>query len=339
MSFNANEIISECFQSKPSELKLLFREAFELRRKNFPNVIYFYSPGVIRFASSFNDAKSLLKFPAISITGRKCYLNCEHCKGKLLERMIPAETPQKLFKICLKIKEANGEGCLISGGSSKDGHVPLINFIPTIKKVKKLGLKIVVHTGLIDQNLAEALASIDVDGVMIDIIGSNETINKVYHLNSTIESFENSLSLLESNTIPSIPHIVVGLHFGKLKGEKEALKMVARHRIAALVIVSLMPLEGTRMEDVAPPSPIKVAKVILAARFLMPNIPLLLGCASPRGLYKIYLDAFSIKAGVNGIAYPSDEAYGLANKLKLKVKTFNECCSLLWKEFCKREKT
>jgi uncharacterized radical SAM superfamily protein len=88
-----------------------------------------------------------------------------------------------------------------------------------------------------------------------------------------------------------------------------------------------------------PPSPIKVAKVILAARILMPNIPLLLGCASPRGLYKIYLNAFSIKAGVNGIAYPSDEAYGLADKLKLKVKTFNECCSLLWKELSKRENT
>ena len=96
MSFNADEIIGKCLQSKSSELKLLFREAFELRKKNFLNTIYFYSPGVICFTSSFNDTKSLLKFPAISITGRKCYLNCEHCKGKLLEGMIPAENPSKI---------------------------------------------------------------------------------------------------------------------------------------------------------------------------------------------------------------------------------------------------
>ncbi|MEM2227205.1 MAG: radical SAM protein [Candidatus Bathyarchaeia archaeon] len=329
-----NEAINKGFQGKP--LEFLFKEAYKLRKKVFSNIIYFYSPGVAYFTLSFNDALSLIKFPAISITGRRCYLNCEHCKGKLLERMIPAETPRKLFKVCLKIKEANGEGCLISGGSLKNGHVPLMDFIPTIKKAKKLGLKIVVHTGVIDESLAEALASIDVDGVMIDIIGSKETINKVYHLNRNIESFEHSLSLLESNNIPSIPHIVVGLHFGRLKGEWEALKIVARHRISALVIVALMPLEGTSMENVTPPSPIEVAKVILTARMLMPTTPLLLGCASSKGLYKARLDVLSIKAGVNGIAYPSEEAYRLASKLKLKIKLRNECCSLLWKEFYKK---
>ena len=330
---NINEVIEQCFQNNLSEFKLLFEKAYNLRRKYFSDVIYFYAPGMVYFDTFFYKAVNPLRFPALSITGRTCHLNCEHCRGKLLENMIPVENPDDLFKICLTIKEQGGKGCLISGGSLKDGSVPLMKFIPAIKRVKEeLGLRMVIHTGLISPKMAEALATVDVDGVMLDIIGSNETIRKVYHLDRTVEDFEYSLILLEQNGIPTIPHIVVGLHFGKLEGEKEALKIVARRRIAALVIVVFMPLRGTPMENIDPPPPIVVAKVMLAARFLMPNIPLLLGCACPRGPYKASVDVLSIRAGVNGIAYPSGEAYDFATKLGLKVKIYDECCSLLWKE-------
>jgi len=119
-----------------------------------------------------------------------------------------------------------------------------------------------------------------------------------------------------------------------LEEEKEALKIVARHRLAALVVVMFMPLKGTPMENVEPPSPV-VARILLAARFLMPDTPLLLGCARPGGPYKASVDIFGIKAGVNGIAYPSEEAYNFATRLGLKIKIYDECCSLLWKEITK----
>ena len=333
---NGEDVIELCFQSKLPELRLLFEKAYNLRRKYFPDIIYFYVPGMVHFDTSFHRAVDPLRFPALSVTGRTCYLNCEHCRGRLLENMIPVKDPDDMFKICLKIREHGGRGCLISGGSLKDGSVPLMKFIPVIKRIKEeLGLKVVIHTGLIGPEIAEALATVDVDGVMLDIIGSNETIKKVYHLDRSVEDFEYSLILLEENDVPTIPHVVVGLHFGKLKGEKEALKIVARHRIAALVIVVFMSLKGTPMENVKPPPPIVVAKVMLAARFLMPNTPLLLGCARPKGLYKANVDVFGIKAGVNGIAYPSEEAYNFATRLGLKVKIYDECCSLLWKEIMK----
>lgn len=331
---NYNNVIEFCLQSRLSELETLFKKAYNLRKKNFPDIIYFYTPGMIHFDTFFHKAVNPYRFPALSVTGRTCYLNCEHCKGKLLENMISIKNPDDLFKMCLKIKGHGGRGCLISGGSLRNGSVPLMEFIPVIKRVKEeLGLEVVIHTGLISPEVAEALATVNVDGVMLDIIGSNETIRKVYHLDRSVEDFEHSLILLEKNGIPIIPHVVVGLHFGKLKGEKEALKIVSRHRIAALVIVVFMPLKGTPMEYVEPPPPIVVAKVMLAARFLMPDMPLLLGCASPRGPYKASVDVFGIKAGVNGIAYPSEEAYNLATKLGLKVEIYDKCCSLLWKEF------
>ena len=150
-----------------------------------------------------------------------CYLNCEHCREKLLETMLPALNPNDLFRICLKNKRKGGTGCLISGGCLKDGKVPLMKYISVIKQIKeKLKLKVVVHTGLVTHSIAEALASANVDGVMLDIIGANETIKRIYHLNHKVEDFENALAILEQHNIPTIPHIVVGLHFGRIKGQK-----------------------------------------------------------------------------------------------------------------------
>ena len=203
---NCDDAIELCFQSKFSELETLFKRAYSLRRKHFPDVIYFYAPGMVHFDTFFHKAVNPYRFPALSVTGRTCYLNCEHRKGKLLENMIPVTDPDDLFKICLRIKEHGGNGCLISGGSLKDGNVPLIKFIPAIKRVKEeLGLKVVAHTGLINSELAEALAAVDVDSVMLDIIGSNETIRKVYRLDRDVKNFEHSLILLEQKKHITLP--------------------------------------------------------------------------------------------------------------------------------------
>lgn len=314
-------------------LAALLHRAYEKRKENFTNVLYFYKPKIAR-GSPFQNVEEKLKFPAVSITGKKCYLNCKHCEGKLLEGMIPAETPKELFKVCLAVKEAGGEGCLISGGSLKDGRPPLTKFVGTIKRAKReLGLKIVVHAGLIDPSLAEALASAEVDGIMMDIVGSSETVKDVCRVEDyDISKLDEALSLLERSHVPTIPHIVAGLHFGRFKGEWEALRIAANHEIKALAIVVLTPLDGTPMEGASPPSPLDVAKLLSTARLLMPKIPLLLGCARPRGPYSAALESLSIKAGVNGVAYPSEEAYGLAAKLGLKPETREECCSLIWKE-------
>lgn len=247
--------------------------------------------------------------------------------------MIPATTPQELYDVCAEINRKGSRGCLISGGSLDDGTVPLIDFIPTIRQVKqKLGLKVVVHTGLITPPLAKALADTGIDAAMLDVLGSKDTISKVYHLDCDIDSFDYSLSLLEEKKIPIVPHIVVGIHYGKLEGERQALAMILKHRHAAVVVVALMPLAHTPMEHAAPPSPWDVARVILASRLSMPSTPLLLGCARPRGMHKIKTDILAIKAGVDGIAYPSEEVCNFAQKSGLNIEFHQECCSLLWQE-------
>lgn len=249
-----------------------------------------------------------------------------------METMIPATTPKRLWEVCIKIKETGGRGCLISGGSLKDGSVPLMDFVPTVKRVKReLKLDVVIHTGIVYPRLAEALAKADIDAAMIDVIGSSETIRNVYHLNLTAHAFDRSLSLLEQNQIPIVPHIVVGIHYGRIKGERRALQIISRHRSAALVVVALMPLDQTSMENLRPPLPLDIARVILASRFMMPNTPVILGCVRPRGEHKSQTDMLAIRAGVSGIAYPSEKGYNFAKKAGLDIKFSEECCALAYR--------
>lgn len=329
----SEELLERCFSQPFEKLEPLFDEAYRISRSNFSNLIHFYVPGMVHFDTPFYKSNGSHGFPGISVTARSCQLNCEHCHGKLLESMIPATTPQELYNVCVEIRERGSRGCLISGGSLRDGSVPLMDFVPTIKRIKQdLGLKIVVHTGLIFPPLAEALAEANIDAAMLDVIGSKDSIKEVYHLDCDTDAFDRSLSLLEQQNIPIVPHIVVGIHFGKLKGEKEALAIILRHHPAAVVVVALMPLSGAPMEQVAPPSPQEIARVVLATRLLMPTTPLLLGCARPRGMHKIETDILGIKAGVNGIAYPSEEVCNFAKSLGLEFKFAQQCCSLLWQD-------
>jgi len=326
-------LIEDCFNASSRRLFSIFEKAYRLSRRNFRDVIHFYAPGMVRYATSFYQAGDPYRFPGISITGRTCQLNCEHCRGKMLENMIPAPTPEKLFKTCELVKKAGGVGCLITGGGIHDGSVPLKKFVPVMKRIKReIGLKLAVHVGLIDQSLAEELVDVGVDAAMVDILGADETVRKVYHLDRSVEDFSSTLSVLEKNCIPTVPHIVVGIHYGRLLGEGKAVEMLARHRPAAVVVVALMPLAGTPMGHAAPPSPMDIARVILASRLSMPRTPIILGCARPRGEQRIETDILALKAGVNGLAYPCEEAYRLAEKLKLSVEFHSECCSLLWRE-------
>ena len=86
------------------------------------------------------------------------------------------------------------------------------------------------------------------------------------------------------------------------------------------------------MEHVAPPSPLDIARVILASRFIMPNTLLILGCARPGGKHKSETDVLAIKAGVSGIAYPSEEGYSFAKKTGLDIRFSEKCCALTYKD-------
>jgi len=295
-----------------------------------PKKARFYAPSFMHYKTSSYRSKPN-QFPTISVTGKGCTLNCKHCEGKVLETMHPAETPEKLFELSSKLKQNGALGILVSGGCLPNGSVPLKQFIPVLEKIKReLGLTVNVHTGIVDAATAEALKNAGVDAALIDIIGSNETIKEIYNLNMAVEDYANSLKALHEARLNFVPHVIVGLHNGKLRGEFHALKLIARFKPSALVIIAFMPIRGTVMALVKPPQPADIAKVTATARLMFPEAPLALGCMRPRGKHRAETDVLCLKAGVNAIAFPSEEAIEYAENQGYTLSFSSYCCSQIY---------
>jgi uncharacterized radical SAM superfamily protein len=331
------DIVDTCFQQPFASLKNLFSKAEQIFKQNFGNRLFLYAPGMVNYETSYCKS-SPLSFPAISITGRWCYLNCEHCGGKLLESMFPASSPDQLYHLMRKLIEKGAKGFLVSGGSNKEGYVPLEPFLPMVAKIKReFTVEVVVHCGLAPPPLVDALAEAAVDGVLVDVVGSDLTLKQVCHLEQQVEVFEDLLKRLSDHSLPVVPHIVVGMHYGKILGEKAALEIISRFQPAAVVIVALMPLEGTGMMYATPASPGDIGRVMLAARLLLPSTPIVLGCARPRGDSRVSTDALAVRCGVNGVTYPSDALFTICKRKGINLIFSEKCCGLIWKDISKHE--
>jgi uncharacterized radical SAM superfamily protein len=298
--------------------------------------VHFYAPSFMHYKTSYY-CSSPTRFPTVSVTGTACALNCRHCGGKILQTMHPANTPEKLFELAVKLKQNGASGCLISGGCLPDGSVPLKQFIPAIEKIKReLGLTVFVHTGIIDAATATALKTAGVDAALIDIIGSDETIRKVCNLNVTVKDYARSLNALQEAGLNFAPHVIVGLHDGKLKGEFRALKMVSSCKPSAIVVIAFMPIYGTAMANAKPPQPAEIAKVTATARLMFPETPLVLGCMRPKGKHRAETDVLALKAGVDAIAFPSEEAVKYAEAQGRAFSFSSYCCAQIYVDAASR---
>ncbi len=294
--------------------------------------IRFYAPSFMCYKTSYFHS-SPSAFPSISVTGSACTLKCKHCNGRVLNTMFPAPNPKELINLCSKLKNEGAIGCLISGGCLPDGSVPLDRFVDAIAKIKRdLGLTIVTHTRVIDLPMARRLKEAGVDAALIDVIGSNETIREIYQLKVKVKDYERSLRALHESGIPLVPHVLVGLHYGKLKGELQALKMISKYSPSAVIIIAFMPIRGTPMEKVNPPTPEDIARVMVTARLMMPQTPMVLGCMRPKGEHRTKTDKLAVEAGVNAIAFPAEEAIYLAESMGLEITFSSLCCSQIFED-------
>jgi hypothetical protein len=306
--------------------------AFALRRANFPDEVTFHAPGLKRFKTSEYDGQDVARFASISVTGTECALACEHCKTQVLEGMTALpKFDGSLFDLCRELAERGARGVLISGGCDKHGRVPLLRHIPDLIRIRReLGLTLRVHPGLPDEETVAGLAEAGVDGAMVDILGDDATIREVYHLDATAADYEAVLERLERHRVPAVPHILLGLHFGQMRGEWRALEMIARHARKCLVLVVLMPLTGTPMVGVTPPPVSELAEFFALARRALPATPVMLGCARPLGRIKVDIDRAAVEAGLNGIAYPAEGIIAHARARGLAPRFVDACCGVQW---------
>ncbi len=308
--------------------KNLMDEAFAIRKANFCDDIKFYAPGLKSYNIAEFEQKKPNAFLPISITGNACALDCDHCDTKILDPMIPLDMKEGLFAMCEKMAATGTESVLISGGSMKNGQVPFLKHIEDIKRIKdELGLKVIMHTGLVSEEMAEGLAYAGVDGVALDIIGAQETIEQVYHMKTKVADFDTTLERLTRHGLSIRPHIILGLHYGKFLGEYEALEMIKKYPVHALILVILTPMQDTPMKNVEPPATELVEEFYQKARLAMPDSNILVGCARPGGEYKRIVDLAAVNAGLNGIAYPAEGIIEFSRLKGLKPSFYENSCS------------
>lgn len=304
---------------------------FSIRQANFDGVMEFYAPGLKRWETAEWKPANPRRFLPISVTGGACALQCDHCQAKVLKGMVSVKAGENLYELAKRMQSQGTDGILVSGGSTKNGGVPLLFHLDHIARVRdELGMKVVVHSGVVSPPIAAGLAEVGVDGVMLDIIGSDDTIHDVYHLDLTTADFEESLRLLADQNLRIIPHIVLGMHYGEFRGEHHALEMIARYPVSTLIIVILVPLVGTPMEHIPPPPLDQCLGFFENARLALPDTKINLGCGRPMGQMKKDLDWAAIDYGLNGIAYPADGAIAYAESRGLRPELYEYCCSLTW---------
>ncbi len=283
--------------------------AWRTRQAHFPLEIAFYYPN---------------RTVAISLTGVHCALNCAHCGGHYLEGMQPVEIAAEQAATG-KGTAARAKRCLISGGCDHDGRVPVRAKLEAVKRLRP-GRRFNWHVGLIGQDDMEAIAPY-VDTISFDFVGDDATIREVYGLDRPAADYAETYRALVSR-FSVIPHVTIGLRGGEIAGEPEALGMLGELGLESLVFIVFTPTPGTRYADRRAPDLPRVAELLVEAREMFPDKPLIMGCMRPGGLYRVELDCLAVKAGLNGIVNPAPAAVRLARQFGLEVLRGEECCVL-----------
>lgn len=308
-------------------IQAIIQQASETRRKWIPE-IGFSVPGVKHYHNSCY-ANRPFSFAHLSVTGEACACRCAHCEGKLLQTMIGAACPEAMRRAVDKLLKKGCRGILVSGGGDSNGTVPLQPFVEVIGYAKQMGLKVLVHSGLIQRETAARLKEAGVDQVLMDVIGDENTIRQVCRLDRKPGDYLQSMLYCRDAGLNIAPHIVIGLHFGQIRGERRALEMIRQADPETIVLVILTPVCGTAMAGIQPPAIDEAARIMATARILNPATPITLGCARPPGKYKRRAEMIAIDCGVNGIAYPDETTVDYARSKGLKTVFSEECCSLL----------
>ena len=250
------------------------------------------------------------QFPAISVTGEYCALDCGHCQGHYLKCMIPAETGEILVETCRTLEDEGVTGCLISGGCDLSGRVPIP--LEAVSKVREeTNLVLNLHTGLVDKNTAEELERID--PYISFEVPTPFVLKNLYRLNLSQSDYFQSLLLLKELKVT--PHVMVGLQ--KVE-EIETLEKLEEMGVSSLVLIVFTPTRGTLLQsrnlDLE-----AVIETFETARDLFPR--LILGCMRPR------IKILEEKAPLfDGVVVPTLWAREKVEQSRVPVEIQETCC-------------
>lgn len=276
------------------------------------------------------------KTQAVSLTGLKCALNCRHCGAHYLQFMKSIEN--------LNLNDSK-TSLLISGGCDKEGRVPIKENLDLLKKLKKQGFKLNLHTGLFDVRangprtthcvrvrgehspLLDEIKDL-ADSVSFDFLVDDDTIKTVYGFDKTGEDYCDLLKAMLDKGLNVTPHITIGILGGKIKGEYEALRALKNLPCKEVVLLIFIPTKGTFYENCAPPPIAEVEKLFYYARKILKDKKITLGCLRPKGSYRYLTDITAIGNYFDKIVMPHINAVAYAKERYMEIVEKQECCVL-----------
>ncbi|MFX0012943.1 MAG: hypothetical protein ACFE9R_21715, partial [Candidatus Hermodarchaeota archaeon] len=175
------------------------------------------------------------------------------------------------------------------------------------------------------------LAQVGVDIVSFDINMDEDIIKEIYHLDKNLDDYKKSIDILLKYRINVVPHICIGLYYGKLHQELESIKFIKESRLnpSLIVLIVLIPPKDAKTKFDRP-EPQDIAKIISSIRFAFPNTEISLGCMRPRGNVKVEIEKYAIKSGINRIEIPSKNTLKWAKERdpNINYKFFSACCAI-----------
>ena len=256
-------------------------------------------------------------FPSVSVTGERCDQMCEHCRAVHLRAMIPVSNDDELSNLAHSIKDRGGTGYLLSGGCDPNGSVPVGMFAKSVKESSS-GLLVNVHAGFISKEEADELAGSGISCFSVDVHQDRGEMLTVLHLDRDPEDYSKLLDILISTGVKVVPHITVGFGYNDLNLSGE---LVASKGLKEVVLLSMMPTEGTMVEE----SVISEDAVMDAVGILKEKgLDVILGCMRDRSLRT--LERRCIEAGIMRLANPSLETLNWAEENGYSVEKRKVCC-------------
>lgn len=290
--------------------------------------ITFSAPSIKKYETDEFRPSGEPRFVAVSLNGDRCSLQCDHCGTRMLKALYQVRSPEQFSALSARLAEHGCRGMLLTGGCASDGTIPLVPFAGAASEAKRQhGFRYAVHTKLVTEEFADAAADAGADLLMTDLVGDEESLHRVYHLNGYgIRDVRASLDRAEARGLRLAPHIMIGINCGRVVGERVALEMLRGRNIATLALVVLTPLLHTPMADVKIDLP-SVTDLLAEARGMYPDVRMTLGCAKTGGKMQRVIEEHALRLGFDAIAYPSEGIVELARTLGYRVEFSEFCCA------------
>lgn len=261
-------------------------------------------------------------FQPVSLS-ESCRLNCRHCRGHYLHGMTTVR-PRELLDYALALADKGASGILVSGGSDSRGRLlHLSHALDDLAAIRNhTDLIVAVHTGIVDADLAACLQEA-CHVAFVDVVGSDRTARQIMGLESTAP-YRRSMQMLVDAGVPVTPHITIGLHEGRIIGERTAIDFIASQPVEKTVATVICPAPDTPFAAVSPPPPSVIATLLEHAVERCGSVAL--GCMRPRGRPDI--EQAAVAAGVRDMVLPSYETLDMLGTAGIDVQHLPVCCGL-----------